>query len=410
VSVLPRTITVLSVLIPLACTEVGVIRAARAHDRTQSYSSWQLTTQGAKVRARFAELDLTHFPWGVLPPRERDAEAANYVLRTLRLQSAAGPCEPVGAVQPLYPGPGRVAYEWEVRCPSQDDLRLHCDVLFDIVGSHLHFARVRTQNGREVEKVFHAQERDWALASVLANQPSAPTSIAGYLALGIEHIWGGVDHLAFVIALLLPATRLAELAKVVTGFTVAHSITLTLATLGLVHPDLPSTEALIGLSIALVAVENLWIAAGGGWNGPWLFVAALAAATVARFLGIGQVSGTVLAGITLFLACHFAALARGAGLSASRWGIAFLFGLIHGFGFASALAEVGMPQERLALALGAFNLGVEFGQLAVVLALWPALRLFERSWPRQRTSLVDLASTVVLALGVFWFVSRAYGF
>lgn len=387
---------------------LGSHAATFAHERTQSYSTWQLTAEGARVRVRLSQLDLTHFPWGVLAPPERDAAAATYLTQALTLRSAAGPCTLVAPVRALHPGAGRLVYEWEVRCPSSDDLRLRSDILVDLVSSHLHFARVRTVHGKESEKVLNANDREWALAQVTASHGAAPTSFLGYLWLGMEHIWGGYDHLAFVIALLLPGGSLAQLAKVVTGFTVAHSITLALAVLGWVRPDPPSTEALIGLSIALVAIENLWQRVGSGWNGPWAVVLALLFAAGAAGCGYGRVSAVVLVGTTIFVACHFASLRRGAGVSGSRWGIAFLFGLIHGFGFASALTEVGMPAERLAAALAGFNLGVEVGQLAVVATLWPALRVITQARPRAYARLVELGSTAVLALGTFWFVSRAY--
>ncbi len=405
----PRSRKPLFVLLAASVFLCLLVVLAEAHDRTQSYSFWQLTEQGARVRVRLAELDLTHFPWGVLAPAERDAEAARYLTAALTLHSAAGTCEALPPVRPVHPGPGRVAYEWEVRCPGTEDLRIRCDILFDIVGSHLHFARVRTLHGRELEKVFHAHERSWSLAPATTAEPQPPSSAAGYVWLGIEHIWSGYDHLAFVIALVLPAFALVPLAKAITGFTVAHSITLTLATLGLVRPHLPSTEALIGLSIALVAIENLWLRAGPRWSGPWWVLILLAAGAAAALAGIGQIPATVFAGTWLFLACHFASLRCGAAYANSRWGIAFLFGLIHGFGFASALAEVGMPSERLALALGAFNLGVELGQMAVVLAIWPLLRALARRSPSWYGTVAESSSAAILALGVFWFVSRAYG-
>lgn len=381
---------------------------AAAHERTQSYSTWQLTTQGAQVRVRLSQLDLTHFPWGVLAPADRDQAAAQYLTQALTLRSTAGVCAPSGPVRALHPGDGRLLYEWEVRCPTLDDLRVRSDVLVDVVGSHLHFVRVRTVHGKESEKVLTANDREWALAQVNESHPAAPTSLLGYVWLGVEHIGGGYDHLAFVIALLLPGGSLAQLAKVVTGFTVAHSITLALAVLGWVRPDLASTEALIGLSIALVAVENLWQRVGSEWVAPWAFVMALLLATVGAWWGHGRVSAAVLAGTTLFVGSLFASLRYGSPGSGSRWGVAFVFGLIHGFGFASALSEVGLPTERLVAALAGFNLGVEIGQLAVVATLWPALRAITRARPRTYAFVLELGSAAVLALGMFWFVSRTF--
>jgi len=148
-------------------------------------------------------------------------------------------------------------------------------------------------------------------------------NVAGtYLRLGMEHIWGGIDHLLFVLALLLLVCGWRRVVATITAFTVAHSITLAAATLGFVHMPQPPVEAAIALSIVFVAVEIVH----GRQGKP--------------------------------------------GLAARRpWLIAFAFGLLHGFGFASALNQVGLPQNAIPVALLFFNLGVEAGQLLFIAAV-----------------------------------------
>jgi hydrogenase/urease accessory protein HupE len=176
-----------------------------------------------------------------------------------------------------------------------------------------------------------------------------------YLMAGIEHIVIGYDHLAFLLAVIAWGRTAWPLVGVVTAFTVAHSLTLTLAVLGLVHVPSGLVELAIALSVVYVAAENF----------------------VVRDL---------------------------------RWRawIAFAFGLIHGLGFASVLRDYGLPREALVPALAAFNAGVELGQLGVVLAALVALRLLERHGTGRTPNprLVYAISGAVVLLGLIWTVQR----
>jgi hypothetical protein len=184
-----------------------------------------------------------------------------------------------------------------------------------------------------------------------------------YLKLGIEHILLGLDHLLFVLALLLITRGTWLLIKTVTAFTVAHSITLALATLGYVHVPSAPVEALIALSIVFVAVEIVRL-----WQGR--------------------------EGLT----------------ERAPWVVAFTFGLLHGLGFAGALSEVGLPAGHIPVALLFFNLGVEIGQLlfiAVILCLFTLIRRVRISWPRW----ADLAVPYAIgSIAMFWVIERVAAF
>jgi hydrogenase/urease accessory protein HupE len=194
---------------------------------------------------------------------------------------------------------------------------------------------------------------------------SALEVASAYLMHGIEHILFGYDHLLFVLALILIVRRGRVLLITVTAFTVAHSITLSLATLGLVHVPGPPVEATIALSI-------------------------------------------------LLLACEIIRSDRGqASLTAQwPWLVAFSFGLLHGFGFASALTEIGLPQGDIPLALFAFNVGVETGQLIFIAAVLGALRCaqwitFPALVERHARSVATFAIGIMAA---YWFIERLAGF
>jgi len=205
---------------------------------------------------------------------------------------------------------------------------------------------------------------------VIPARPSALDVIRTYTVLGIGHILGGVDHLLFVLALLLLLVRgLGRLIATVTAFTLAHSVTLAAATLGFVHVPSAPVEATIALSILFLASE----------------LARQPLAPAGARLGVD---------------------ARADLTARFPWLVAFSFGLLHGFGFAGALSEVGVPQKAVPLALLFFNVGVEIGQLlfiATVLSLgWLVRRAALRApgwWPRA-------AAYGIGSVAAFWVVQR----
>jgi hypothetical protein len=181
---------------------------------------------------------------------------------------------------------------------------------------------------------------------------------ASYGTMGFEHILTGVDHLMFVAGLLLFVTSVRQLLLTITSFTLAHSVTLAAAALNLVHPPRAPVELCIALSILLLAVEASRTRETWTHRAPWL--------------------------------------------------VAFVFGLLHGFGFASALVDVGLPPAHVPLALASFNVGVEAGQLVAVAVVVGAYRLFvrgARAAARTRTAAVYVLGTA----SVYWCLDRAMG-
>jgi hypothetical protein len=213
-----------------------------------------------------------------------------------------------------------------------------------------------------------------------------------------------------VLALLLLARRLSEVASLVTAFTLAHSLTLALAVLGWVRPERAAVEALIGFSIALVAAENAWLLGGRGRAVPLCVVGGLVALAGAAAFDVGVVSVPTLLGLALFSGCHFGLLQRAERPARLRAAVAFAFGLVHGFGFAGVLVEISLPTHRLLPALLGFNLGVEVGQLVLVAALWPVVRDLARLREgRSHRMLVEVGSAALCSVGIFWFLTRAFG-
>jgi hypothetical protein len=397
-------------VLALALVLAAAVPAA-AHTRSVSYSSWQLDAEGAAVEVRISLLELSRLAFDPALDVGSDGPAAHYLAEHLALRAGDAPC-PIAGTVAAEPAPkGWVHFRWRATCTASGARSLESRVLLDVAPSHLHFARVAGDPGGVRERVLTEADPVWMLETARGAGPAAATgtTLLGYIGLGIVHIATGWDHLAFLLALLLLARRLREVAVLVTAFTAAHSVTLGLAVLGVVRPNGAAIEALIGYSIALVAAENAWLLAGGGVAVP--AAVALGTACLALFsaFGTGSVGPFVLGGLAVFAGCHFALLARVARPARLRAAVAFVFGLVHGFGFAGVLSEMELPTARLAPALFGFNAGVEIGQLAAVALVWPALATVVRASPiRWAPRVAEAGSAAVCGLGIFWFLTRAF--
>jgi len=199
--------------------------------------------------------------------------------------------------------------------------------------------------------------------AVIPKEPSKWEVIKLYIALGIEHILIGIDHLLFVLGLLLLVSGLKPLIQTITAFTLAHSITLGIATFDLIHVPQAPVEAVIALSIVYLAREYLMLKKG-------------AKSLTAQY----------------------------------PWVIAFSFGLLHGFGFAGALSEIGFPQKEVPLALLTFNIGVELGQLffiSIVLLCWQIFQKIKLPYPKWSWKVLPYSMGSIAA---FWLVERVLAF
>jgi len=249
--------------------------------------------------------------------------------------------------------------------PNSGQLRLVSSLFERLPLGHREFLSVQTASGAILgEAMLSAEENSLQIDLPAVTESTAASnksqSFFAFLKLGVEHIWLGVDHLLFVFGLLLLVKSRWMLLKTVTAFTVAHSITLALATLGYAHLPGPPLNAAIAFSILILGIE------------------------IVRSRS-GKTSITNL----------------------HPWIVAFAFGLLHGFGFASGLSALGLPAANIPLALVMFNVGVEIGQLSfvlLILLLERSFRQLEIHWPRWVQA---LPGYTVGSLGAFWTIQRA---
>ncbi len=260
-----------------------------------------------------------------------------------------------------------VEVRFDAACTARPrKMTIRCGFLDVLPASHHHIAVVVTARDRPpFEALVVAGSAD---VSIDVAAPSSSRSFRALLILGVEHILTGYDHLVFLFGLIVMGGRARSLVLALTAFTVAHSIALALAVLGVWAPSPSIVEPAIALSIAYVGVENL-----------------VRARLDARRAKVTDTPARDQA--------------RG------RWRITFPFGLVHGFGFAGALAAIGLPRASVPAALLAFNLGVELGQLAVLALVLPLLT-WARRWRVVREPGTKGANVAIIAAGVVWFVLR----
>ena len=382
---------------------------ASAHTRSQSFSSWYI--RDGEVRLSFSVKSLEATRLGLV---EGGALTLDELLMK-HLQSRIA-VHVKGEICSTITGPlarpardGYLRVEWRFTCPPVGPTEIISEAFFDAAPSHVHYARVRVGGNRPVEYLFTDVERRHVITANGRMTPeSQGVSFGDYVLLGIEHILIGVDHLAFLLALLLLCRRVREVIFMVTGFTLGHSVTLSLAVLGVVEPNVPVIESLIGFTIALVAAENVGVTTGA--SAKIAVIAGVALLMLLFIKGFSQMGLPMISivGLATFTLCYLPLAETLERAVCLRPLLTVLFGLIHGFGFASVLMEIGLPTDRFASALLGFNIGVEAGQLGVVVALWGVGTLVIRRFPEADYRLViDAASASLCALGLFWFVSRA---
>lgn len=243
----------------------------------------------------------------------------------------------------------RVLFRLRAPCPDATPVRVvvRLRMLTEVDGYNLAKIKVRD---RYEEHVFDRVRGEAVIGAAPAGRGG---TFRRFFVLGVEHIATGYDHVLFLLALLLVGGGLRGLVAIVTAFTIAHSVTLTLAVLDVVQLPARFVESVIALSIAWVAFDNVLI---------------------------DRVR--------------------------ARWRVTFAFGLVHGFGFATILRELDLPREGLVASLLAFNLGVEAGQVVVVLAAYPIVALIQRS--RHRRVVIAVASGAIGLLALLWLVERAF--
>tara|TARA_B100000029_G_scaffold516072_2_gene626698 strand:- start:805 stop:2025 length:1221 start_codon:yes stop_codon:yes gene_type:complete len=377
---------------------------AFSHQRSESYSKWVLEEDSlsssikASFTIRLSNLDKLEGPlYGQWEKRVSENIIASFFVNE-NCTITDDPRLDISRAEDIF----RVS--WLLSCPNSLE-EIKADIFFDKDPTHSHIARYAYSEDDSIEKLFTSQMRVWKIEPNQDEENSINSTFIDYIFLGIKHISTGYDHLAFIFGLLLLNPKLKKLIIVITGFTLGHSLTLSLAVLDLVRPVSLFIEALIGFSIALLGIEFLVRQSKNKRNfvnNISLFLAFFFFAYIFIFEGKNILG---FFGISLFTLCYLNLLTIKSVRSFSLF-IACVFGLIHGFGFGGFLFEVGFSQEKLLKALIGFNLGVEVGQIVAVSIFFIVLNWINKLKFNYQDLINPAFAISLVSLGLYWFVYR----
>ena len=339
---------------------LALLGSASAHDEPTSFLDLRLGTDGITASLAASATDLAHDlptiePATLLDPAVAGAQrtALADIVRS-RLHIAADGTPLTVDLRAIVPAPGKrdVHLEFHYAWPAVPTaVQVQCR-LFPYDPRHRTFVNVYEGEHLQRQEIFEGDAPPVEFRAGLRQGIGA--IIRQFVFSGVHHIFIGPDHILFVVGLLLLAGSVGQLLKIVTAFTVAHSITLGLATFGLLRPPAAIVEPAIALSIACVGLH--------------------------AFFGKKRRDPRLL--------------------------FAFCFGLIHGFGFANVLQEMVLPRHALGWSLFAFNGGVEIGQACIVLTVAPLLALLRRHSARASERIIAAGALGVTTAGAFWFFQR----
>ena len=302
---------------------------------------------------------------------------------------------------------GYIRLSWSEECQGEV-VKLKNNAFFDLDTTHAHISTFKIDGQSYPEKLFTSQSRSWQEGVLDRNRGNENEgSIWDYFLLGIKHISTGYDHIAFLLGIILLNRRKRSLLIAITGFTLGHSLTLALGVMNFVSPSTSFVEALIGYSILLISLEFLAKETEQyELYSKSIFFISIPFLIFYSFFGINSYL-LGLFGIVLFTISYFNLSNRLRDFNLSI-AVTALFGLVHGFGFAGTLTEVGLPEDRIVSALLGFNLGVEIGQIAIVLLFFLIVSLLRNIQYLRGLSLEPLAAVFLVSLGSFWFIERIF--
>jgi hypothetical protein len=390
----------------VALLPLGVCGVADAHTKSETHTVWHIVGPTVHLTFTLPLVEANRLaPQGASAPSNE--QVSRYLAAHVSVSSAGQPCPAAVPVRAVAATQQFRRFELAFHCASSEDIALTSSAFFELVPSHVTFAQIETDRGEFIEQLFTKDHR--TVAAAPGGGPLESAGFLEYVRLGILHILTGVDHMSFLVGLVLISRRVRDLAFVITGFTLGHSATLALAVTGVVRPHAEFIDALVALTIAVIGAENVVVAA----HRPRAVAAGvgvvLLAMALGRLAGWGVLPTPLLLGAGLFSVCYLLMSGHLHDAARLRLVVTLIFGLIHGFGFASNLLEMKLPASHLGELLFGFNLGVEIGQLSLVFALLAIVALLGRvRLALPRPIVVDAASAVLVGLGMFWFVSRSY--
>jgi len=385
----------------------ALIAPALAHTLSETHSAWHVT--GSTIDMNFTLPDIEAQRLAPSGQNATDAMITAYLGKHLAATADGKACTVNYGPEKGTAAQGFTRWEFSFTCPkAAKDIQLVDTAFFDLVPTHINYAQIITSDGSFIEQLFTRDQTSLQAASG-GDSPLQNAGFLTYVGLGIMHILTGVDHMSFLLGLILISRRLKDLAFVVTGFTLGHSATLALAVTGIVRPHAQYIDALVALTIALIGAENIAVSLKRPGTIALAFGGTLVFMALLQWMGAGGLPALLLLGAGIFTGNYLMITGHLQDAARIRVIVTLVFGLIHGFGFASSLLEMRLPTGRMAELLLGFNSGVEVGQLSLVLSVTLiAWLLVKVKFALPRPIVTDVCAAFLVGIGVFWFVSRSY--
>ena len=384
-----------------------------AHYFSESFSKWNVVDN--KVEANFSLLTLESTRIFQVENYQKIMFEENlsetdvfkiYLSQHLKVTSEGNNCSLVDEIRELNTQEGNLNLSLNFECPSNKEIRIINNALFNLVQSHIHIARIYIDNNLYTEKALFFNDQSINLSEEKENN-SFSNSFYKFFTLGLDHILSGYDHLLFVLGLLLLVTNLKRLLLVITGFTIGHSLTLSLSVINIIQVKSSLVEALIGYTIMFVGLEYLYKENNDHRVGIiFITILSLLLLTFGNLINPNFPYFLVL-GILLFSLGYFYLLINLKAENNLLSIITIVFGLIHGFGFGGFLLGSKISSENIFSGLLGFNLGVEVGQIIFVLLI---LLIYKLLMTLKITKIIEVMKNLsffaVVFFGFFFFIQR----
>ena len=384
-----------------------------AHYFSESFSKWNVVDN--KVEANFSLLTLESTRIFQVENYQKIMFEENlsetdvfkiYLSRHLKVTSEGENCSLVDEIKELNSQEGSLNLSLNFECPSNKEIKIINNALFNLVQSHIHIARIYIDNNLYTEKALFFNDQSIDLNEEKENN-SFSNSFYKFFSLGLDHILSGYDHLLFILGLLLLVTNLKRLLLVITGFTIGHSLTLSLSVINIIQVKSSLVEALIGYTIMFVGLEYLY-KENNDHRVRMIFITTLSL----LLLIFGNLINPnfpyfLILGILLFSLGYFYLLKNLNSENNLLSIITIIFGLIHGFGFGGFLLGSKISSENIFSGLLGFNLGVEVGQIIFVLLI---LLIYKLLMTLKITKIIEVMKNLsffaVVFFGFFFFIQR----
>ena len=384
-----------------------------AHYFSESFSKWNVVDN--KVEANFSLLTLESTRIFQVENYQKIMFEENlsetdvfkiYLSQHLKVTSEGKSCSLVDEIKELNSQEGSLNLSLNFECPSNKEIKIINNALFNLVQSHIHIARIYIDNNLYTEKALFFNDQSIDLNEEKENN-SFSNSFYKFFSLGLDHILSGYDHLLFILGLLLLVTNLKRLLLVITGFTIGHSLTLSLSVINIIQVKSSLVEALIGYTIMFVGLEYLY-KENNDHRVSMIFITTLSL----LLLIFGNLINPnfpyfLILGILLFSLGYFYLLKNLNSENNLLSIITIIFGLIHGFGFGGFLLGSKISSENIFSGLLGFNLGVEVGQIIFVLLI---LLIYKLLMTLKITKIIEVMENLsffaVVFFGFFFFIQR----